>query len=124
MGKPEAVVEDYLRIESQKRGYLCYKFVSPSQDGVPDRIIMGKGIIFFVETKAPGEKTRKLQRSVIRTMMSFDAIVYVANSKEKVDMLLDEMDSVAEKAKDLIPELKNYIQNLPAMQATVLEVNT
>lgn len=124
MGKPEGQIENYLAAESAKRGYLCLKFVSPSTDGVPDRIIMGKGITFFVETKAPGEKTRKLQRAVIRKMMDYDAIVYVADTKQKVDTLLDEMDSISKKVSDIVPVFRDAIRDMPAMQATIAEVNT
>lgn len=124
MGKPEGQIENYLAAESAKRHYLCMKFISPSTDGVPDRIIMGKGLTFFVETKAPGEKTRKLQRSVIRKMMGYDALVYVADTKQKVDTLLDEMDSIADRVSDIVPVFRDAIRNMPAMQATIQEVNT
>lgn len=124
MGKPEGQIENYLAAESAKRHYLCMKFISPSTDGVPDRIIMGKGLTFFVETKAPGEKTRKLQRSVIRKMMGYDAVVYVADTKQKVDTLLDEMDSIADRVSDIVPVFRDAIRNMPAMQATIQEVNT
>lgn len=124
MGKAEGKIEDYLTSESKKRGYMCKKFVSPSYDGVPDRIVIGKGIIFFVETKAPGEKTRKLQRSVIRQMMSHGAVVYVADTKDEVDELLNEMDSITKDIKDIVPGFQERIKNMPAMQATIAEVNT
>lgn len=124
MGKPEAVIENYLTSESEKRGYLCMKFVSPSTDGVPDRIVTGKNITFFVETKAPGEKTRKLQRAVIRKMINHGAIVYVADTKPDVDMLLDEMDELAQKINNLFPKFQEHVKNMPAMQATITEVNT
>lgn len=124
MGKAEGKIEDYLASESTKRGYMCKKFVSPGYDGVPDRIIIGKGIVFFVETKAPGEKTRKLQRSVIRKMMSYGGIVYVADTKEDVNELLDEMDSIAGRITGIVPEFQEHIRNMPAMQATIAEVNT
>ena len=42
-------------------GTLTYKFSSPSQRGVPDRIFLGKGGTLFIELKAPGKKPTKLQ---------------------------------------------------------------
>ena len=58
----EREIEEKLRIESQKRGGLAMKFVSPGLVGVPDRIVvLPQGRIGFVELKAPGEKPRKIQ---------------------------------------------------------------
>ena len=43
-------------------GWLVYKFVSPNQRGVPDRMFIKAGQLFFVEFKAPGKKLRPLQQ--------------------------------------------------------------
>ena len=43
-------------------GGLAWKFTSQGTIGVPDRIIMFRGKLFFVEMKAPGEDLRKLQQ--------------------------------------------------------------
>ncbi len=88
MGRPEAAVEKYLLEKSRKQGFLCWKFETPSQDGVPDRILIGNGMVFFVETKRPGGKTRPLQDAVIRRMQDGGAIVHVIDTREKVDALL------------------------------------
>ena len=90
MGK-EAIIEKYLKTQAVKNDFLCYKFVSPSNDGVPDRILIGNGLTFFVELKAPGEKPRKLQERVFAKMQKHGAIVYVIDSKEGVDKLFEEI---------------------------------
>lgn len=36
----EKQVEVFMKSEAQKRGCLFYKFVSPGNDGVPDRILI------------------------------------------------------------------------------------
>jgi hypothetical protein len=43
-------------------GVLTYKFVSPSNRGVPDRIFIGAhGDVAFLELKAPGKEPTPLQ---------------------------------------------------------------
>ena len=52
----ERAIEEKLRVESQKRGGLSMKFVSPGLVGVPDRIVvLPQGRLGFVELKVPGE---------------------------------------------------------------------
>lgn len=59
----EKTLEQKIKKLCLDNGVLCYKFVSPSNDGVPDRIlIFPNGITAFVEVKAPGQQPRPLQR--------------------------------------------------------------
>lgn len=47
---------------AKAQGCLCYKFTSPANRGVPDRIIIGPtGKVLFLELKAPGKKPTPLQ---------------------------------------------------------------
>lgn len=85
MGKPEAKIENYLVRQAKKHGYLCLKFVSPGTDGVPDRILIGNGQTCFVETKAPGEKLRRLQEVICGEMQTHGANVYALDTIEKID---------------------------------------
>ena len=58
----ESEIEKYLckRVKAELKG-RAFKFVSPGFSGVPDRIVLAPtGRIWFVETKAPGKKLRKL----------------------------------------------------------------
>lgn len=43
-------------------GLLTYKFSSPSQRGVPDRVVMGRGRVLFLELKNAGCKPTGLQK--------------------------------------------------------------
>lgn len=88
MGRAENFVEGYLHTQAKKKGFLCYKFMS-GNDGVPDRVLIGNGYTVFIETKAPGEKPRPLQRAVIRQMRAVGANVFVIDSREEIDRLLD-----------------------------------
>ena len=89
MGKAEGYVENYLRDEGKRRGFKCFKFTSPANSGVPDRIVIGHGHTVFVETKAPGESVRPLQAAVHREMARYGAKIYVIDTKEGVDSLFD-----------------------------------
>lgn len=90
MGR-ESEIETFLRKQAKLHDYLCYKFTSPANDGVPDRILIGHGKTLFVETKAPGEKPRKLQERVIQRMKNHGATVFVIDTKEKVTQLFNEI---------------------------------
>jgi len=48
-------------LHAKNLGFLCYKFVSPSQRGVPDRLFIAHGRSLFVEFKATGKKPTALQ---------------------------------------------------------------
>ena len=63
-------------------GWLTYKFVSPSQRGVPDRIFIRLGEIVFIEFKAPGAMPTKLQWRMIERLCGHGCDVYVCDSVE------------------------------------------
>ena len=88
MGQAESFIEGYLHKQAKKRGFLCYKFTSGNA-GVPDRILIGNGYTIFIETKAPGKKPRPLQRAVIREMKATGANVFIIDSRQDIDKLLD-----------------------------------
>ena len=78
----------------QKRG-LCLKFVSPSLDGIPDRIVLlSEGKIAFVETKTKGEKMRPLQ---VRRKKQFEKLgfkVYCLDDEKKIEEILNDIQTV------------------------------
>lgn len=82
----EREVETYLRNEVKKAGGKAYKFESPGNDGVPDRIVIFQGNrIYFVELKRPGGKPRPLQIKKMNELRSFGCKVGVIDTKKKVD---------------------------------------
>jgi hypothetical protein len=86
----EKAVEKYLLKRTNKYGYLCYKFQSPANSGVCDRILISlTGIVFFIETKRPGGKLRKLQEKFIKDLKARGQTVYVLYDKLEVDKFLD-----------------------------------
>ena len=82
----EKDTEAYLRGEIKKLGGKAYKFVSPGQTGVPDRIcILPGGRVFFVETKSEGKKSTPKQRQQQKRMRDLGCCVYAdVDTKAKV----------------------------------------
>jgi hypothetical protein len=92
----ERAIEEKLRVESQKRGGLAMKFISPGLVGVPDRIVaLPQGKIGFVELKAPGEKPRKIQVRRMEQLRKLGFLVYVLDDKEKIGEILDDIQGTS-----------------------------
>ena len=86
-------IEKYLLKEAKRKDILCYKFTSPGNNGVPDRIMIGNGQVIFVELKRPGAKPRELQQVIIRRMRERGADVRLVDTKKGVNLLIKEMIS-------------------------------
>lgn len=85
----EKQIEDYLRKCVKAIGGKAYKFISPGNDGVPDRLVcLPGGRVIFVELKAPGEKPRPLQTKRIAELTGMQQTVVVLDSKEEVDKFI------------------------------------
>lgn len=85
----ESTIETYLKDELLEIGIIAYKFVSPGRRGVPDRICVGAfPVIFFVETKAPGETLEPWQVREIKKLKDKGYEVWIIDSKEGVDDLV------------------------------------
>lgn len=85
----EKAIEEYLRNQIKALGGKAYKFVSPGNAGVPDRLVcLPGGRVVFVELKAPGKKPTVLQRKKHTELSSFGHIVFIADSKSGVDAII------------------------------------
>lgn len=83
----ERDIETYLvRRITQLQG-KAFKFVSPGNAGVPDRLICWKGKAFFVELKRPGGRPRALQRATVAQIRRTGIKVYCISKKSQVDEL-------------------------------------
>lgn len=88
----EKTVERHLVEGVKKLGGLCYKFTSPGNPGVPDRIIItDTGRVIFVELKSDTGRLRKLQEYTIGQMMQRKADVRVIKGLDAVKELLAEI---------------------------------
>ena len=87
----ESQVEKYLRKQVELRGGLCLKWVSPGNDGVPDRIVLfpQRGKVAFVELKAPGKTQQPLQLYWQGRLIAFGHECLVIDSFEGVNEWID-----------------------------------
>lgn len=94
----ESSIEKHLVKVCKEVGALCYKFVSPGNTGVPDRLlIFPHGLVAFLELKAPGKKPSPKQESVMVRMQANCANATWVDSKESVEvtvMLWARLDKV------------------------------
>lgn len=88
----EKQIEQKLVQAAKDMGGIAPKFVSPSFDGMPDRIVLlPGGHIGFVEVKAPGEKPLPLQLSRHRLLRRLGFKVYVLDNTEQIGGIIDEI---------------------------------
>ena len=99
MGKPEGAVENYLRNKIRGLGGFIEKWESPGTAGLPDEIVIFRGKTTFVETKAPGEKARELQRLTMKEIRLAGGDARVIDTRDKVDDFIKELL--------LLPELRS-----------------
>jgi len=90
----ERNIELYLREKVKATGGIAYKWTSPGNAGVPDRIvILPGGLTHFVELKAPGQKPTPLQMLQHRKLNSLGCTVWLIDSKEGVDAFIQQVQS-------------------------------
>ena len=86
----EKSIEQALVKAVKERGGICPKFVTPSFDGMPDRLVLlPHGKAGFVEVKAPGKKPRPLQLARQRLLTELGFGAYVLDDAEKIGGILD-----------------------------------
>lgn len=85
----EKDIERYLTQEVKKRGGMCFKFVSPGNTGVPDRIVLTPGgKVVFVELKTGTGRLQPIQRYMHREMRKRGAEVDVLYGLQGVETFL------------------------------------
>ncbi|MCL6598978.1 MAG: VRR-NUC domain-containing protein [Alicyclobacillus macrosporangiidus] len=86
-------METYLRDRVKALGGRAYKFVSPGNAGVPDRLVLLPGArAVFVELKAPGRRPTQLQVVQQQRIATLGFDVRVVDSLEGVDELIREYE--------------------------------
>lgn len=87
----EKSIEEYLAKRAKSIGGKAYKFVSPGNAGVPDRIVIFPGgRIVFAELKCETGKISVAQKNQIAKLMALNQTVRVIYSKDEVDSLIAE----------------------------------
>ena len=89
----EADIEAYLR--DRVREVLhgrAYKWVSPGNNGAPDRMVcLPGGRVVFAELKAPGKQPRPEQAAKHRELRALGFLVEVLDSKAAVDAFIEDL---------------------------------
>lgn len=85
----EKDVEKYLVRACKHLHWPCFKFSSPSQRAVPDRIVIAPGRnLVFVECKAPGKRPTRQQKAMHRKLFTHGYTTIVVDSKDSVNELI------------------------------------
>ena len=86
----ESYIEKRVCAHAKCRGWLVYKFQSPAQRGVPDRIFLKNGCVKFVEFKASGKRPTKQQIATHDRIKAEKFQVFVIDDIEKGKVLFND----------------------------------
>lgn len=86
----EEQIEQYLHQRVVARlGGKTYKWTSPGCIGVPDRIVLWRGQVCFVEVKQPKGRVAPIQKARMDELTDLGHKTRVVSSKEEVDELIE-----------------------------------
>lgn len=92
----EKQVESYMARKAKQQDCLFYKFVSPGNEGVPDRILIeSNGRVHFIELKTETGRLSDVQRVQIDRLEQHCAHVYVVRGRKGVDLFFEELHPYA-----------------------------
>lgn len=87
----EKDVEKYLRNRVEKAGGRAYKFVSPGNNGVPDRVVvLPGGRVYFVELKDVRGRLSPMQGLQLQFLAQVGCEVRIIDTRAGVDMFMEE----------------------------------
>ncbi len=78
----ESVVEKKVTEHAKQNGWLSYKWTSPNNRAVPDRLFFKSSVVVLVEFKAPGKQPTKLQQAIHQKLNNQGFIVHVIDDIE------------------------------------------
>lgn len=86
----EKMIEARLRDGVKALGGVAYKWVSPGNAGVPDRIVvLPGGIVHFIELKRKGGKPTRMQKAQIARLRALGADCAIVYGLAGVESYLD-----------------------------------
>ena len=90
----EKELEAKLRDAVKQQGGRAYKFTSPGNTGVPDRLVVfPEGKIGFIELKQTGKKPTKNQMLQMNRLMALGCKVYLLDSCTRIPYVLEDIQS-------------------------------
>jgi hypothetical protein len=104
----ESPIEQSLRTAVEKQKGRAYKWTSPGNKGVPDRIVFMHGMCFLVETKATNGRLSAVQKVQHKKLKALGFDVVVLNSKEQVKLWVELQSSIL-KRMAIDPELARFM---------------
>ena len=91
----EKDIERWLGIQLKKLGCIYMKFISPGNDGVPDRIVvLPGGSVIFVELKDKKGVLMANQRIQVARLRKQGALVFVITGMIEAKLFVDDMERV------------------------------
>lgn len=94
----EKKIEAWLGKQLKNMGCLYFKFVSPGNDGVPDRIVvLPGGRTIFVELKAAGGYLSPMQRYQIDRLKNQGARAAVVQGMADAVLLVEDITAMIER---------------------------
>lgn len=85
----ESELEAFFREHIKHLGGKAFKWVSPGNPGVPDRIVIYKGRVVFAELKQEKGTVSAVQKLRISELACHGAEVYIIRTKGDVLALID-----------------------------------
>ncbi len=90
------MLEKELELKFKERvksaGGIAYKFTSPGNDGVPDRlVILPGGQVGFVELKQKGKKPTKLQTRQIERLRRLGCFVCILDNLADIESIITDI---------------------------------
>ena len=87
----EKEIEKTVYEYAEKLGVLQYKFKSPQNRGVPDRIFLFNGLVYFIEFKSKNGKLDTSQKIKIADIRAQKIPVFVINDIQNGIKVIDEL---------------------------------
>lgn len=88
----EKELEEKLRLGVKKLGGMAWKWVSPGNIGVPDRLITINGMVIFVELKTVTGRPTEMQKRQIRRLREQGEEVYILYGSDQVEVFLRNLE--------------------------------
>lgn len=86
----ERAIESKVCQYAKANGFLEYKLTSPT-NGLPDRMFIKSGLIFFIEFKSSTGALSTVQRYHIQRIAEHGGVVYVINNVDDGRNLIDNL---------------------------------
>lgn len=91
----EKDIEKKIVAYAKSKGCLCYKFTSPAQRSVPDRIIVTPhGVVGFLEVKRPGNEPTKAQYAELHKLLNLSCFAEWHDTVEGAKKFIDDLIKV------------------------------